>query len=485
VPPGEWREVVVNFGNADPIPIHLNLRLWDAQSFERHSVAKTAFFVFWIGCLVTAAFFWLVYGLFMRQARMMVYAAYMVSVASTYVIFSGVGLQLLFPASSWIQHLGFHWSAFLLTCTAFEFARQHLDIPRLHPRHNLVLRAVIAVYAVAAVLSFPSRFPAIELPLVYLSLVLMPPYITWLSWVAWRRDGLHYASWMVLGWGCVTLSAALVFCVTAAFIPLLSMSHIVGVRLTFASMVFESLLLSASLAQWLRGQEIRRIAAEDAASRDSLTGLLNRRGFDDHVARLKRMGVWPGRLWLVLIDFDQFKRINDTFSHAAGDAVLIHFASLLRREFRSDDVTARFGGEEFILLFDAESPAVARSVAERVRQRFAETPTRYEDALIAHTMSAGLLRVADGPDDDEATLIAMADRALYAAKRAGRNCIREYSEAVDAAADGALDSESLNPDAVEMESETAAAVLRDPDGEAGRRPDAEPRPLNAPATARN
>lgn len=428
IPAGERRAVAVRFGNDHPIPIHLNVMLWSERGFERHAVENTAFFVFWIGCLVTAASFWLLYGIFMRQVRMIVYAGYMASVATTYVFFSGVGLQLLFPGSLWLQHLGFEWSVFLLTGSAYEFARRHLDIARLHPRQNKVLRSAVAFYAMATVLALAFDLPFFETPLTFFSLLTMPFYMTWLSWIAWRRDGLSYASWMVLGWGLVSVSSVLVAGVSAVFVPYLVLSHMLLVRLVFIGMVIESLLLSASLGQWLRGQEVRRIAAETAASRDSLTGLLNRRGFDFHVHHLKRTGAWPGKLWLVLIDLDRFKDINDTYSHAAGDGVLTHFASMLRREFRADDVTARFGGEEFILLFEADTEDAARSVADRVRQRFADTPTRYEGSMIGHTLSAGLVRVGDGHDEGEATLIAMADAALYAAKKAGRNVVRAYSE---------------------------------------------------------
>lgn len=440
VPAGERREVLVRFGNDHPIPIHLNLRLWSERGFERHSVSNTAFFAFWIGCLVTAASFWLLYGIFMRQARMVVYAVYMGAVAITYAIFSGVGLQFLSPDTDWFQRLGFNWSVFLLTAAAFEFARRHLDIRRLRPRHNMVLRAAVAAYAVATVLAFPSRYPEAETALTYFSLLTTPAYITWLSWTAWRRHGLSYASWMVVGWGLVSVTSLLIVGVSAVFVPGQAVSHIVLVRVTFVSMVIESLLLSASLAQWLRGQEVRRIAAEHAASYDVLTGLLNRRGFEERITAMRAHGVWPGQFWLVLIDLDRFKQINDTHSHAAGDTVLAHFASLLRRESRANDVTARFGGEEFILMFEAASLSAARSVAERVRHRFAETPTRYDGQTISHTLSAGLVRVAGDPADDDATLIAMADQALYAAKRDGRNCVRAYSDvaAGDAAPGTAL-----------------------------------------------
>jgi two-component system, sensor histidine kinase LadS len=260
-----------------------------------------------------------------------------------------------------------------------------------------------------------------------------PLYVTWRSWIAWRRDGISYAGWMVVGWGGVTASSVMGVFGSVIDLPFVTLSQADFIPLVLASTVVESLLLSASLGQWLRGQEVRRIAAETAASRDALTGLLNRRGLDANVLHLKQMDLWPGRLWLALIDLDRFKDINDTYSHAAGDAVLTHFATMLRHEFRANDLTARFGGEEFVLLFEAETEEVARAMVDRVRRRFADTPTRYEGSLIGHTLSAGLVRIADGEGGEEATLIALADAALYAAKKAGRNTVRASSDLADGA----------------------------------------------------
>ncbi len=490
VPDGATREIVVRFGSVSPVPLHLDLRVWSELGFQRHSVANTAYFVFWIGCLCAAAAFWLLYGVFMRQARLIVYALYMAGVASAYVIFSGIGLQFLFPSGSWLQQLGFNWSILFLFGTALEFARRHLDIARLHPVDNRILRTGILLYGAGTVLAVPDPFPAAANLLVFFAFVTTPLYIAWLSWRAWRRDGLDYARWMLIGWGGVVATCLMVTVASVADLAFLSLSHIDFLRFTFASTVVESLLLSASLAQWLRGQEVRRIAAEHAASRDALTGLLNRRGFDAQVAHLRAAGRWPGRYWLVLIDLDRFKQINDTHSHAAGDTVLRHFASLLRREFRADDVTARFGGEEFILLFEAGSKAAARGVAERVRRRFAGTPTRFEGAMIAHTLSAGVVRVADGPADDpandEATLIAMADTALYAAKRSGRDCVCLYSELPQEVRSGPMTGGGASGRVVDLApADRTAANLTPSNGyPADPAPSAEPA-AEGPVTARS
>ncbi|WP_028794040.1 sensor domain-containing diguanylate cyclase [Thalassobaculum salexigens] len=431
LPAGEERDVTVAFGNAFPVPMNTDINLWSAAGFDRHTLLLTTFIVFLVGCLTTAAAFWLLYGAFMRQGRMVVYALYMTGLVAVYLSFTGVGEQILFPSTVWLRGLGFHWAMFCVGAACLEFARRHLDIARLHPGHDRFMRLGAAACLCMAVVSFPSRYPEIEAPLTFVAMTGAPLYVTWRSWIAWRRDGISYASWMVIGWGGVTASSVMGVFGSELNLPYLDLSQAEFTRLVFACTVVESLLFSASLGQWLRGQEVRRIAAEAEASRDSLTGLLNRRGFDAQVLHLKQAGLWPGRLWLALIDLDRFKEINDTYSHAAGDAVLTHFATMLRREFRANDVTVRFGGEEFILLFEAESEEAACSAVDRVRRRFAGTPTRYEGSMIGHTLSAGLVPVADGPDGDEATLIAMADAALYGAKKAGRNIVRASSELTD------------------------------------------------------
>lgn len=431
VPAGERREVVVTFHNAFAIPMHVSLRLWSERGFDREAVRYAAYVTFWTTCLLAAAVFWGLYGVCMRQMRMVTYAAYMAGLACTYVGFSGIGYQLLYPDRPWLQQLGYHWSMFMLSAAALDFARRQLDIASRHPRHDAVMRAGTGLLLVCMVLALVRPWPALEAPITFVALTASPVYIACLSWVAWRREDMGYALWMFVGWAAISVTIVLGVFGALVNAPFGSWSQMDFLRLAFALTVLESVLLSVSLAQWLRGQETRRIAAEQAAARDALTGLLNRRGFDDHVKRLRASGRWPGNLWLAAIDIDRFKHVNDSHSHAAGDAVLIGIARLLQRECRAGDTAARFGGEEFILLFGAGSEAAAVDLVERIRRRFAETPTVHDGRSIAHTLSAGLIAVPDHPADDTTALIARADAALYAAKQSGRNrvCLAEATGA--------------------------------------------------------
>ncbi len=180
----------------------------------------------------------------------------------------------------------------------------------------------------------------------------------------------------------------------------------------------------AAVAETARDSEARaralEVALQDATSEartDPLTGLLNRRGLDDAIARHSARGTPVG---VLAIDLDRFKRINDEHGHSAGDAVLRVVADLLRAELRGDDEAFRVGGEEMlVLLFEAEWQGT-RATAERLRTRLARRAIPVgADVSLRVTMSIGVALWAPPQPFDEASRIA--DQALYRAKESGRN----------------------------------------------------------------
>ncbi len=154
------------------------------------------------------------------------------------------------------------------------------------------------------------------------------------------------------------------------------------------------------------------------ASTDSLTGLLNRRALFGTVPT----EALPEGLAVLMFDLDHFKTINDSFGHGVGDQVLRQFASILDDSLRAGDQAARIGGEEFCVVLQPLSRDDARLVAERVRARLAGLPA-LSAGFGPPTVSAGLAVVESAGETFE-TLLARADAALYAAKQAGRNCVR-------------------------------------------------------------
>jgi len=163
---------------------------------------------------------------------------------------------------------------------------------------------------------------------------------------------------------------------------------------------------------------------QQMAVTDGLTQLANRRSFDRALDReLQRASRTDGRLSVVLIDVDHFKALNDTHGHLVGDTVLRQIAAALRECGREYDTIARYGGEEFAAVLPGCSSALAVQVAERLRQAVMEAPTE-----VPVTASAG---VATYPYDgvDVEGLLGAADRALYSAKRGGRNRVLSAEQA--------------------------------------------------------
>ena len=171
---------------------------------------------------------------------------------------------------------------------------------------------------------------------------------------------------------------------------------------------------SAALA---RVYSLRR--AETRASTDALTGLPNRRYFDEYVGLLARRRRAEDRLGVLMVDIDRFKRLNDTFGHAVGDHVLRAVAGAIAKAVREGDVPARFGGEEFAVLLRNPSPEIAYEVGERVRRAVGDLDLR-RLGVPAVSVSVGVA-VATRPDMSVDALVEDADRALYRAKRAGRD----------------------------------------------------------------
>jgi len=157
------------------------------------------------------------------------------------------------------------------------------------------------------------------------------------------------------------------------------------------------------------------------ATHDGLTGVYNRRRFDEKITEYSLLSRRTGRPFaLLLIDADHFKRINDSHGHAVGDEVLQQLATLIQNSVRSTDFVARYGGEEFaVLLPEVAQPDTPEVVAEKIRAAVAEA--QFPGVGIV-TVSIGL-GLADPADNNHTTLIKRADQQLYQAKAAGRNQI--------------------------------------------------------------
>ena len=161
-------------------------------------------------------------------------------------------------------------------------------------------------------------------------------------------------------------------------------------------------------------------ALQHLASTDALTGLLNRRTMEELIQQeTTRADRYTHDISLVLLDVDHFKSINDDYSHAAGDEVLQNIALRLRSALRTQDLLARWGGEEFLVMLPETGAVAAHAAAERLRLAIAETSIGTQYGALSCTITLGVCSIRAGETLHQA--LARADVALYQGKATGRN----------------------------------------------------------------
>lgn len=192
---------------------------------------------------------------------------------------------------------------------------------------------------------------------------------------------------------------------------------------TYAQLVL--CIASCSGIVWLSLCQ-NRAELEELALTDSLTGLLNRRAFDDilhrEMQRSRRSGAVLG---LILFDLDRFKQLNDTFGHGAGDEALRSISQVLKQAIRPADSLARYGGEEFVLLIRNAQLEETESIGERLREAIAQCAA----ASTRFRLTASVGIAMSLPNEHAAAFLDRCDRALYASKRSGRNQVTVYDAA--------------------------------------------------------
>jgi diguanylate cyclase (GGDEF)-like protein len=167
------------------------------------------------------------------------------------------------------------------------------------------------------------------------------------------------------------------------------------------------------------------------AFRDPLTGIFNRRYFDNQMQlELKRIDRFPAPISLAFIDIDRFKHVNDTFGHSIGDLVLQAMAHTLQENVRSTDLVARFGGEEFVIIFPNTTGHQAATLIQAIINKIRRTPiTEHEGQAFNITFSAGIAQWQPGSDVQK--WIQTADETMYKAKEQGRNRCLVYDHSME------------------------------------------------------
>jgi diguanylate cyclase len=225
-------------------------------------------------------------------------------------------------------------------------------------------------------------------------------------------------------WG-VALSVSILS--TSVVFSLISKDFTAEIIIIYESVFLLSGLFMRSMLQYLKRSDEHLWLMQEHAERDFLTGLYNSRAFDGLMKKTITNAIEEKSYFSVLmLDIDHFKRVNDTHGHPAGDKVLTSLANILKKQFNIDDLIARKGGEEFIVIMNRYTSTEAKDIAEQLRQAVEKYNFILPDGQLIHiTISIG---IACYPQISSDKLIDMADQSLYLAKQSGRNCVRMFSD---------------------------------------------------------
>ncbi|MDQ2077059.1 diguanylate cyclase [Marinimicrobium sp. ABcell2] len=415
--------VKLYFDNADSVSLNFHLR--EASVFIQQAQAEHLFYGGYYGVMLSLMTIAMVIALLLRNTTALMYAALLLATTTKWLLLNGYGFQYVWPNSVFFQNEGFHIVFLLFAVCGLQFSKSFLKLDFYFPRVHTLFSALQAVCLLGIVMRFAGWYVPI-LHLSYTMLAVLALVIPAASWAVWRR-GAHHARWYTYAW--LIYSCTLWLALGSASFTWFNWGMQPLMILQLGSLLEVGLLMVA-MSEGLMGLENDRRQALAMANQDPLTGLGNRRllqvEFENFKERYQR-GKKP--VFLIMIDLDHFKAVNDQYGHDAGDVVLKKVAKLLRSHSRDKDVCIRYGGEEFALLLEADNQEEALAVSERIRREFASTPTPYEGQLIEHTLSSGITPVlSQGQSFNVKEMMRRADAALYQGKATGRNRTVIYEE---------------------------------------------------------
>ena len=325
---------------------------------------------------------------------------------------SARALAIALEAPRTLQAIG-HQGGLVAALLALLGLRVYLG-QRLRWHGPVAFTALVCVASFALTAHTGLLWPSLVLTLLASAVLTIPAaHAALQAWRAQRGFPMGLLATDLLLFATVDVARALaVSPLVAATREQLTQHNAVGLLVTIA------LIIGQALAMLLLLQERALKQIERLIEVDVLTGLLNRRGFDERLRRLMQRAA-PQPPLLAVLDVDHFKSINDTHGHAVGDAVLSALGARLREALRPQDMAVRLGGEEFAVIWPAPEACGAR-LGERVREAISAQPFDTSAGPVKVTVSVGVAQ-ARGADDAPEAVFSRADAALYEAKRGGRD----------------------------------------------------------------
>lgn len=455
----------------------LPMRVWEEQEYViytgDHNLALGLFFGFIAAMALCNLFFFVTTG----SVMFLSYSMYVISIGLTIATFHGLGYKFLWPESPWLQGKSAALFGTLALLTATIFSDQLLNAKK-HSKtvHKLFEISSISIFvALIACLILPNYIYNKIFPFV----LCVGVSLVFFAAIYFAKKGVKLAKFYLLAWSALLISGFLASFESANLIKLEYPAH----YLLMLGASIETFLLAFALAiaygqqrdEHYKTQELAlleerlaRQAQEEALQSkeetqeeleykvqertleleitlrelsdtnreleqqtltDALTGIRNRKHFDKkYIAEVRRSRREQTELAIVMLDIDHFKVINDTHGHVVGDEVIKFVATTLMQNLkRTTDDACRYGGEEFALILPNTDLQGATLVAEKLRETIHQQTIKLDKIEVNVTISAGVCSSIILPSEDENSLLESADKALYEAKRNGRNRVVSHS----------------------------------------------------------
>ncbi|WP_344759508.1 diguanylate cyclase [Luteimonas lutimaris] len=451
LPPGQPVDLLVRVESESSMQVPLALMTQTAFA----ELARDAQFAIGIyyGILLALFFYNLVLWLMLRDSSYFWYLFHLSAFGMVLFTLNGLGFEYLWPNSPWLADKSVPLSICLALIGMQQFARTFLELKTRFPRGNLVSLGLIGFFLLLGVASLWLPYHT-STPIAARAVLVGVLWIAVAGIVVVRR-GYVPARLFMLAWSMFLLGTTMFTLIAFGVLPktfyteygvqigsaleMLLLSVALGNR--YASLRKENERIVGEANQKLerkvaqRTQEVRAALVQleeahsrlrDSSRRDGLTGLYNRTYFHDAFEKMLVEGQQARQpVSLLMIDLDHFKGINDRYGHLIGDDCLRFAAQRIGKVLRAHDaLLARFGGEEFVVGLSNHDLHDAVEVAESLRRALVESPCSTQGHGIRISASVGVHTVAPGAVDDIDAALEIADRALYAAKANGRDCVK-------------------------------------------------------------
>ncbi len=451
LPPGENVELLVRVQSESSMQVPLVLMTQTAFA----ELARDAQFAIGIyyGILLALFFYNLVLWLMLRDSSYFWYLFHLSAFGMVLFTLNGLGFEYLWPNSAWWADKSVPLSICLALIGMQQFARTFLELDKRFPRGNLVSLGLIGFFVLMGIASLWLPYHT-STPIAARAVLVGVLWIAVACIVVTRR-GYVPARLFLLAWSMFLLGTTMFTLVAFGVLPktfyteygvqigsaleMLLLSVALGNR--YASLRRENERIVSDANQKLerkvaqRTQEVRNALVQleeahsrlrDSSRRDGLTGLYNRTYFHDAFEKMLVDGQQSHQaVSLLMIDLDHFKNINDRYGHLIGDDCLRFAAQRIGKVLRAHDaLLARFGGEEFVVGLPSHDLHDAVEVAESLRRALVESPCSAQGHSIRISASVGVHTITPGAIDNIDTALEIADRALYAAKANGRDCVK-------------------------------------------------------------